>query len=260
MADNQNSDTIIRVEGIHKAFGSKRVLTGVDFDVRRGEVLVVIGKSGSGKSVIFKHLTALLRPDQGAIYIDNVNICPLNDHQLNPIRRKFGVAFQMSALFDSLTIYENVAFSLLRETGKKRKPKEEIDELVREKLALVGLRGVENRKPAELSGGMQKRVAIARAIALNPDIILYDEPTTGLDPMTAAVIDDLIMRLNHELGITSIVVSHDMASVFKIADRITMLYEGEMILTGSPDIFRDPEDPVVRQFIAGEQEGPFIWN
>jgi phospholipid/cholesterol/gamma-HCH transport system ATP-binding protein len=249
-------ETIIKVDNIYKAFGSHEVLKGVTFEVKKGEILLVIGKSGSGKSVIFKHLTALLRPDRGAIYLENNNIFDFNETELHIARKKFGVAFQLSALFDSLNIYENVSFGLRRMAKEKKMSESEIKKKVADSLALVGLKDIEERMPASLSGGMQKRVSIARAIAYEPEIILYDEPTTGLDPITAAAVDDLIMNLNRELNVTSVVVSHDMKSVFKIADRISMLYDGRMVLTEGKELFKHTENPYVRQFIEGTQKGP----
>ena len=245
--------THVRLENIAKSFGDKHVLKGVDLDIQRGEIIYIIGKSGSGKSVTLKNITGLLRPDSGRVLIDGADVHSLDDAELNVLRKKMGVLFQMAALFDSMSVYENVAFAPRRFTTM-REP--EIRELVREKLEMVGLRGVEHLNPSSLSGGMQKRVGLARAIALDPEIVLYDEPTTGVDPILGAAVDDLIKSLNAKTGVTSIVISHDMASVFRTAHRVAMLYDGVFRLIGTPDDFRKSDDPVIRQFVEGSAEGP----
>ncbi|MBN8221206.1 MAG: ABC transporter ATP-binding protein [Spirochaetes bacterium] len=245
--------THVRLENIAKSFGDKHVLKGVDLDIQRGEIIYIIGKSGSGKSVTLKNITGLLRPDSGRVLIDGADVHSLGDAELNVLRKKMGVLFQMAALFDSMSVYENVAFAPRRFTTM-REP--EIRELVREKLEMVGLRGVEHLNPSSLSGGMQKRVGLARAIALDPEIVLYDEPTTGVDPILGAAVDDLIKSLNAKTGVTSIVISHDMASVFRTAHRVAMLYDGVFRLIGTPDDFRKSDDPVIRQFVEGSAEGP----
>lgn len=249
----QNEDIKISIRNLRKSFGPKHILQGVNLDIRRGEIMYVIGKSGTGKSVLLKHLTALMRPDDGTIFIDNEDLFKLDDEGLNRVRRKFGVLFQMAALFDSLTVFENVAFTLRRFTDKSD---DEIKKLVKEKLNLVGLKGVEDARPSSLSQGMQKRVGLARAIAIDPEVVLYDEPTTGVDPILASAVDDLIKKLNEELGVTTIVISHDMQSVFRTAHRVSMLYDGDFILTGTPKDFKQSEDPVVKQFVKGEAKGP----
>lgn len=246
-------DSVVELRDVHKAFGEKKVLEGVSLDITKGEVFYIIGKSGSGKSVILKHITRLMEPDAGEIYLFGKALSEQDENSMNDIRLKMGVLFQMSALFDSMTVFDNVAFSLRRFTDKTP---EEIEELVYEKLKLVGLSGIEQAKPADLSGGMQKRVGLARAIALGPQVVLYDEPTTGVDPILASAVDDLILSLNKELGVTSIVISHDMTSVFRTADRIAMLYEGNFLKVGSPDDFKESSDPVIRQFLAGSANGP----
>lgn len=243
----------VRLENISKSFGTKHVLRGVDLDIRRGEIIYIIGKSGSGKSVTLKNITGLLKPDSGRILIDDLDVHALNDADLNTLRRKMGVLFQMAALFDSMSVFENVAFAPRRFT---RMSEAEIGNLVKEKLEMVGLRGVEHLNPSALSGGMQKRVGLARAIALDPEIVLYDEPTTGVDPILGAAVDDLIRTLNARTGVTSIVISHDMASVFRTAHRVAMLYDGVFRLVGTPDDFKKSDDPVIRQFVEGSSEGP----
>ena len=246
-------DSVVELRDVHKSFGEKKVLEGVSLDITKGEVFYIIGKSGSGKSVILKNITRLMEPDSGEIFLFGKALSQQDENSMNDIRLKMGVLFQMSALFDSMTVFDNVAFSLRRFTDKTP---EEIEELVYEKLKLVGLSGIEQAKPADLSGGMQKRVGLARAIALGPQVVLYDEPTTGVDPILASAVDDLILSLNKELGVTSIVISHDMTSVFRTADRIAMLYEGNFLKVGSPDDFKESSDPVIRQFLAGSANGP----
>ncbi len=244
---------MIRLRGVEKRFGNLQVLAGIDLDIEKGETLVIIGRSGSGKSVLVKHLLGLIQPDAGSIQLDGEEITGLGRTELYVLRDRFGYLFQSAALFDSLTVSENVGLGLKENT---KAGIEEIRAIACEKLALVGLKDVEDKKPAELSGGMQKRVGLARAIAMEPDIVIYDEPTTGLDPIMADVINDLILDLQRRLDITSVVVTHDMTSAFKIADRFAMLYEGKIIFTGRPDDLRATEDPVVRQFIEGRSQGP----
>lgn len=244
---------LISLRGLAKTFGERPVLAGVDLDIERGETLVIIGRSGSGKSVLVKHLLGLIQPDAGSIVFDGQEVTRLKGEALYAVRRRFGYLFQGAALFDSLTVGENVGLGL-REHGQR--PEAEIAAVVRERLAMVGLEGIEAKKPAELSGGMKKRVGLARAIAMDPDVVIYDEPTTGLDPIMADVINDLIRELQQRLKITSVVVTHDMTSATKIADRISMLYEGRIIFTGTPAELRATEDPFVRQFIEGRSQGP----
>lgn len=247
------SDVHVRLENISKSFGTKHVLRGVNLDILRGEIIYIIGKSGSGKSVTLKNITGLLRPDAGRVIIDGFDVHSLDDKQLNALRRKMGVLFQMAALFDSMSVFENVAFAPRRFTTMTES---EIHKLVLEKLELVGLRGVEHLNPSALSGGMQKRVGLARAIALDPEIVLYDEPTTGVDPILGAAVDDLIKSLNAKIGVTSIVISHDIASVFRTAQRVAMLYDGVFRLIGTPEDFKKSDDPVIRQFVEGSANGP----
>ncbi|MCX7631809.1 MAG: ABC transporter ATP-binding protein [Turneriella sp.] len=243
----------IRLENLCKSFGAKHVLRGVNLDIYRGEILYIIGKSGSGKSVTLKNIAALMRPDSGRVLIDGLDIHALAEAELNQLRRKMGVLFQMAALFDSMSVFENVAFAPRRFT---KMGEDELRALVQQKLELVGLRNVEHLNPSALSQGMQKRVGLARAIALDPEIVLYDEPTTGVDPILAAAVDDLIRTLNAKTGVTSIVISHDINSVFRTAHRVAMLYDGVFRLVGTPDDFRNSDDPVVRQFIDGSAHGP----
>jgi phospholipid/cholesterol/gamma-HCH transport system ATP-binding protein len=235
----------IRIRGLEKAFGDHKVLRGVDLDVDRGKINIIIGGSGQGKSVLLKHLMGLLKPDAGKIYVDGEDIVPLNDYQLNRVRLKFGMSFQYSALFDSLNVEENVSFPLLEHT---KKSKAEIKELVIARLQSLGLKNVEKKFPAELSGGMRKRVGLARALVLEPQILLYDEPTTGLDPVATKNVDDMIQDISKQTGVTSIVISHDMASTFRIGDRISMLYEGKIIESGTPDEVMRTTNPFLREF------------
>jgi len=244
---------MIKLADLHKAFGANRVLQGLNLEVEKGESRVVIGGSGSGKSVILKHIIGLLKPDKGDVFIEGVNITNLEENELYEVRKKFGMLFQMAALFDSMNIWENVGFALIRQKNMKLK---DVREIAIEKLRMVGLVGVENLSPAELSGGMKKRVGLARAIAHEPEILLYDEPTTGLDPITADAINDLIVEMRERLSVTSVAITHDMQSAYKIADRISMLYQGKIIETGSPDEIKNTENPVVKQFITGSAAGP----
>ncbi|RKY39655.1 MAG: ABC transporter ATP-binding protein [Candidatus Omnitrophota bacterium] len=248
---------MIRIKGLCKSFGNHLVLDHLSLDIRKGETMVIIGQSGCGKSVLLKHIVRILEPDEGEIWIDGQNIGRLNRKALNALRMKIGVLFQEGALFDSLTVGENVGFLLLEHSKMRR---EEIFRCVREKLEMVGLKGIENLFPIELSGGMKKRVGLARAICANPQIILYDEPTTGVDPIMAAVINDLIRKLHNQLKVTSVVVTHDIASAYKIADRIAMLYQGRIIAVGSPKEIKESSNPFVQQFIKGEKEGPIGSN
>jgi len=243
----------IKIENLSKKFGTFEVLKSVSLDIYKGEILYVVGKSGSGKSVLLKNITGLLKPDQGKIFIDSVNILEKSEEELIAIRKKMGVLFQMAALFDSMNVFENVAFTLRRFS---KFSKNQIKDIVKQKLEMVGMGGMELLFPASLSMGMQKRVGLARAIALEPEIILCDEPTTAVDPLSGAAVDDLIMRLNQELGVTVIIISHDMESAFRTAHRVSMLYQGNFLFTGSVDELKQCEDPVIQQFINGRAEGP----
>jgi phospholipid/cholesterol/gamma-HCH transport system ATP-binding protein len=238
---------VIQFRDLHKAFGAKQVLAGFTLDVPDGETVVIIGYSGTGKSVALKHVVGLLHPDAGDVLVDGRAVSALDRAELAVLRRDIGFVFQFAALFDSMTVANNVALGLVR----RRLSEDEIAERVREALALVDLTGTEDRTPAELSGGMRKRVGIARAIALRPRYILYDEPTTGLDPVTAAVMDELMVRTREHLGVTGLVVTHDMRSAYTVGDRIAMLYEGRVRQVGPVAEIRQTSDPVVRQFIEG---------
>jgi phospholipid/cholesterol/gamma-HCH transport system ATP-binding protein len=244
---------MIKLVDLYKSFGTKKVLQGLALEVDKGESRVIIGGSGSGKSVILKHIIGILRPDKGDVFIEGVNITTLEENGLYEVRKKFGMLFQMAALFDSMNIWENVGFALVRQKNMKLS---DVKEMAIEKLKMVGLVGVENLSPAELSGGMKKRVGLARAIAHEPEILLYDEPTTGLDPMTADAINDLIIEMRERLSVTSVAITHDMHSAYKIADNISMLYEGKIIQTGPPEEIKNTADPVVKQFITGSAVGP----
>ena len=240
---------MIRLVDVYKAFGEKEVLSGFSLDVKEGETMVIIGYSGTGKSVAIKHIVGLLDPDEGEVWVDNQRVDDLPRRELYKLRGKIGYVFQFAALFDSLNIGENVAMGLRRTSGLSES---EIRNRVAETLDLVDLPGVESKFPAELSGGMRKRVGIARAIALRPKYILYDEPTTGLDPVTSAVIDDLMVRMREKLGVTSIVITHDMKSAFSVGSRIAMLYQGQVRQVGTVEEIKRSTDPVVRQFIEGK--------
>lgn len=241
----------IVLRGVRKAFGERVVLDGIDLEVGKGETMVVIGYSGSGKSVLLKTIVGLLPPDAGSVLVDGQDVTRLSRDELYALRRRVGYVFQFAALFDSMTVADNVAMGLRRVEGLSEA---EIRERVEESLALVELEGFGERAPAQLSGGQKKRVGLARAIALRPSYLLYDEPTTGLDPVTTAVIDRLILKLEAELGVTSLVVTHNMESVYRVGDRVAMLYEGRICYSGTPAEMRGVDDPVVRSFIEGRPE------
>ena len=244
---------MIEIINLSKSFGDNTVLDNLNLNIESGEVTVIIGRSGCGKSVLLKHIIGLLKPDFGQVIIDNSDVARMEANELDDLRLKFGMLFQGAALFDSMTVYENIGFALLEHTDMK-------EDLVREKVAralkLVDLEGIEDLLPSELSGGMKKRVGLARAICNDPKIILYDEPTTGLDPIMADAINDLIIDLNHKLKMTSIVVTHDMTSAYKIATKIAMLYHGKIVEIGTSKEIKNTEDPLVRQFITGAAKGP----
>lgn len=244
---------MIELKNVSKSFGSNRVLHNLNMSITDGESLTIIGGSGSGKSVLIKHIIGLLKPDAGEIMVEGVDITRIKEKKLFEIIERFGMVFQGGALFDSLTVAGNVAFGIKDRT--KRDP-DELSHIVEQSLIKVGLPGVMNLMPSELSGGMKKRVAIARAIAKDPQIIMYDEPTTGLDPIMADVINELIIKVGASSQITTIVITHDMVSAYKVSDRIAMLYQGEIVETGSPDEIKHTENPLVRQFIEGRSEGP----
>lgn len=249
-APETNSNGLLVVKNVTKKFGPNVVLDNVSLTIEKGETTVVIGPSGCGKTVLIKHLIALLRPTSGEVYFKGRRIDNLNEQELNGVRTHYGFLFQGGALFDSLSVFENIIFPI-RQHGKIGNWKE-VEELVKAKLAIVGLDGFQNYYPANLSGGQRKRVALARAIALNPEVILYDEPTTGLDPIRSDVINELILKLQEELGVTTVVVTHDMTSAYKIADRIIMLHNGKIVADGDADHIRNHPHPVVQQFISGQ--------
>ncbi|MDP1991822.1 MAG: ABC transporter ATP-binding protein [Syntrophales bacterium] len=244
---------MIKLVNLRKSFGRQKVLDGLNLEVEAGKVTVIIGRSGGGKSVLLKHIIGLLRPDSGEVLIDGVDITKLGDRDLNEIRKKFGMLFQEAALFDSMTVGENVAFPLREHTRMKER---EIRETVADRLHAVGLTGVEEKMPSELSGGMRKRVGLARAIAMHPQIVLFDEPTTGLDPVMTEAINRLIIDTQKQFKFTCVVISHDIQSIFEIGDRIAMLYEGKIIEYGTPKELRVSKNPVIVQFLAGSIEGP----
>jgi phospholipid/cholesterol/gamma-HCH transport system ATP-binding protein len=244
---------MVRLRGVRKRLGSKQVLDGVDLDVARGESTVIMGQSGTGKSVLLKHVIGLMKPDEGTIELDGADIARMGEHDLNQVRKRMGMLFQGAALFDSLTVGENVGLALREHLHW---PDAKVRERVRERLDWVGLEGVEEMKPASLSGGMRKRVGLARAIVMDPEVILYDEPTTGLDPIRADAIDMLIRDMQRRLGCTAIVVTHDMTSAFKVADRMAMLHDGRVVFHGTAEEARTTRDPMVRQFIDGSSSGP----
>ncbi|MBX9928731.1 MAG: ABC transporter ATP-binding protein [Gemmatimonadaceae bacterium] len=242
---------MISLRNLHKSFGPKTVLSGFSLDVAEGETVVIIGYSGTGKSVAIKHIVGLLDPDEGTVFVDGLEVPTLRRGELSALRAKIGYVFQFAALFDSLTVAENVAMGLRKQGTLNER---EIADRVHEALDLVDLPEVEDRLPIELSGGMRKRVGIARAIALRPKYLLYDEPTTGLDPVTSAVIDELMIRMRDKLGVTSIVITHDMRSAYRVGTRIAMLFEGKVRQVGTVEEIQQTKDPVVRQFIEGRAD------
>lgn len=246
-----SSEVMIRLEHLNKHFKKLEVLRDVSLDILRGETMVVIGRSGQGKSVILKHVMGLLQPDGGRVLVENEEISSPRQIDLYRIRKKLGMLFQSAALFDSMDVGENLSFALREHT---QKTEAEIARIASEKLEMVGLRGIERKMPSELSGGMRKRVGLARVIAMNPQVILYDEPTTGLDPITSDTINDLILEMQQRLKVTSIVVTHDMVSAYKVADRIAMLHDGSIIFTGTPNELKASRDPRVQQFIRGQRK------
>jgi len=248
---------MIKFENVHKYFDKNHILSGVNLEVARGESIVVIGGSGSGKSVMLKHIIGLLKPDEGKVIIDSTDLSGLNEDGLNEFRKKYGMLFQSAALFDSMRVWENVGFALSRHTHMTD---HDIKEVAVQKLKMVGLINVENVMPSELSGGMRKRVGLARAIAMEPEIMLYDEPTTGLDPIMADAINELIIEMNNKLNVTSVTITHDMKSAYKIADTIAMLYNGVIIARGTPEEIENSQDPYVKQFVKGSAVGPIVLN
>ncbi len=244
------SSVHVSIENLRKSFGTKQVLKDVSFAVKRGEILCVVGKSGTGKSVILKHLAGLMAPDSGRIFVDGEEFTAMTGDERAACASKFGVLFQMGALFDSMNIYDNVAFGIRR----KGISEDEISYIVPDLLSKVGLSGIEDKMPPELSGGMQKRAALARSLAMKPEIMLYDEPTTGVDPITGGSVDRLISEMNEKFAITSIVITHDMESVLRIAHRVVMLHEGFVIFDGMPEELMRHDNPFIRQFVEGRAQ------
>ncbi|MFA6079137.1 MAG: ABC transporter ATP-binding protein [Candidatus Omnitrophota bacterium] len=244
---------MIEIINLCKSFGGHKVLDNLNLNLTKGDTTVIIGRSGCGKSVLLKHIIGLLKPDSGHILIDGKDVTRMNEKELYDLRLQFGMLFQGAALFDSLNIYENVAFNMIEHMSV---PRVDMEKRVHECLELVGLKNIEDKKPSELSGGMRKRVGLARAICIRPKILLYDEPTTGVDPIMGDAINDLIVELHNKLKVTSIAVTHDMSSAYKIADKMAMLYNGRIRTVGTPDEIKNTTDPIVRQFITGAGKGP----
>ena len=244
---------MISLQHLYKSFDGKQVLHDMSIDVARGETVVIVGGSGTGKSVTLKHIIGLLKPDKGRVIVDGQDVTAMKEVELNQFRRRFGMSFQEGALFDSMSVFENIAFPLRRHTKMKEA---EIRHRVEECLEDVHLHGVEKKRPSELSGGMRRRVGFARAISLKPEILLFDEPTTGLDPVISDVVAELICEMDMKLGTTTVTITHDMKVAFKIADRVAMLYKGSIIESGTAEEFQRSTNPIVQQFIEGRAEGP----
>ncbi len=242
---------MIKLVKVCKSFKGQKVLDNLDFEIEPERITVIIGQSGGGKSVLLKHMIGLIRPDSGQVFVDGIDIAKLSDRQLNETRKKFGMLFQDAALFDSMTVGENVAFPLIEHT---RLPKKDIDKIINDKLLQVGLKDVTHKMPSELSGGMRKRVGLARAIALDPKIILFDEPTTGLDPIMCESVDNLIVETQRHTKATFVVISHDIKSTFKIAHKVAMLYNGKIRAEGTPEEIRSSSDPAVMRFVKGSAD------
>ena len=248
-----NGQPIISLQNVEKSLGGRPVLRGLSIDVDKGESLVIVGGSGQGKSVTLKHIIGLMQPDSGHVYVMGQDVCCMETRELNAFRKHFGMAFQEGALFDSMNVFENIAFPLRRHT---KMTEDEIRARVEECLDQVHLHGVETKRPSELSGGMRRRVGFARAISLKPDILLFDEPTTGLDPVISDVVADLIVEMDRTLNTTTVSITHDMKVAFKIADRVAMLHHGRIVEEGTPTEFQHSANPMVQQFIEGRAEGP----
>jgi phospholipid/cholesterol/gamma-HCH transport system ATP-binding protein len=246
-------DPTISLQHLYKSFNGRPVLQDMSIDIQAGESVVIVGGSGTGKSVTLKHIIGLLQPDSGHVYVEGQDLCCMKPMEMNRFRRRFGMAFQEGALFDSMSVFENIAFPLRRHTDLSE---EQIRTRVRQCLDQVHLEGVENKRPAELSGGMRRRVGFARAISLQPAILLFDEPTTGLDPVISDVVADLILEMDSKLNVTTVTITHDMKVAFKIADRVAMLFQGRIIEEGTPYEFQQSQNPIVQQFIEGRAEGP----
>jgi phospholipid/cholesterol/gamma-HCH transport system ATP-binding protein len=251
--DCKAGSSIVEVVNVSKKFGSTTILDRISLTVEQGRTNILIGRSGCGKSVLLKHMIGLLAPDEGEIYVEGENITAMSAREFNEVRKKFGMLFQNSALFDSMNVRENVAFPLREHT---KKPLSEIYDIVEEKLRQVGLIDISDKSPSELSGGMRKRVGLARAIVMEPKVVLYDEPTTGLDPLTTDAINNLIQKMNVELKLTNFIITHDMAAALKIGHKISMLFGGKIIASGNPDEIRNSDNPYVQQFLSGSEIGP----
>jgi len=256
-APGQSAAPIVSIKGLHKSFGTTKVLHGIDLDIERGKTTVILGPSGTGKSVLLKHIVGLIRPDHGQVLVDGTRVDTLGENELVDVRKRIGYLFQLGALFDSMTVGENVAFPLVEHTKMDANLRETCVQRV---LTIVGLDGFQRKYPAELSGGQQRRVALARAIVLEPCMVLYDEPTTGLDPVRADLINELILALTKKMGITSVVVTHDLASANKIADRMLLMHRGRIICDGNPEQVRASDNAVVQRFIHGEADEDDLAN
>lgn len=242
---------MIEFKNVHKSFKGQKVLKGLNLKLPEGKITVIIGRSGEGKSVLLKHIMMLIKPDSGQILVDGQDLSQLDEEGLKKARQKFGMLFQNAALFDSLNVFDNVAFPLIEHLNL---PENEVKERVAEVLKQVNLKDIEHKMPSELSGGMRKRVGLARAVVMKPDIMLYDEPTTGLDPIMTDAIDQLILSTQKQLGITSVVISHDIGATFKIADKVAMLHEGKILLEGDEKTFRSSDNPFVQRFLEGRAD------
>jgi phospholipid/cholesterol/gamma-HCH transport system ATP-binding protein len=252
---NDADATVVEMRDVHLAFGEKEILTGVNLRVPAKARMVIMGQSGSGKSTLLRLLLGILQPSEGEVTFKGKDITRMGRIKMNRIRQKMGMVYQYSALISSLNVRDNLALPLEELTRKSR---DEIDKLVKEKLDMVGMADTLEKMPGELSGGMRKRIGLARGIIMDPELILYDEPTAGLDPVISSVIDELIIALSEKIGATSVIVTHEMGSAFKVATHMAMLYEGKIIASGTPDEFKNSEDPVVAQFIAGDTQGPIL--
>ncbi len=253
MSESSQPSPIVELSGIHLAFGEQEILKGVDIQTMPRDRLVVLGQSGGGKSTLLRLILGILKPQEGSVRFKGLEVTRMGRRRLNRMRQKIGMVYQYSALISSLSVRDNLALALEELTHK---PKTEIDGLVDEKLELVGMAAAREKMPSELSGGMRKRIGLARALMLDPELILYDEPSAGLDPVTSGIIDELMISLSEKLGAASIIVTHELESAFRVGTRMAMLYQGKILAEGSPEEFRDHPDPAVAQFIAGEADGP----